>query len=136
MIVLNWQILTKVEGVEFGRLPDMVELSVLKGKAKVAFAATDNIKKLSAGLETKNKTKEAILVSYSEKDSEGKPVINDKGEYQFPDGDAKDTCIKEITDLEQLDSGIELITISRADLNSMDGLSGNLLLRLGDLITD
>lgn len=134
MIVLNWQISTKLEdGSEVGYMPSLAELALLKLNSKVAFAVTKNLKKFSASVELKLKTREAILIAWSAKDADDKPLIIDTV-YQFPDDEAKTQCIKEMTDLEQLDSGVDIHQINEADLESVDGLSVNLIFRLGDLI--
>ena len=108
---------------------------MLKGNAKVAFAVAKNIKKLSVAHEVKNKARESILTAYAAKNEDGTPLI-EGNEYQFPHEEAKAECIQEISDLEQLDSGVELHQISEANIETVKEITANLILRLSYVIVE
>lgn len=134
--VLNGQIsYQELDGSIVGMLPALNQISLLKSSTKVAFAVAKNIKKLTAAHETKSKTREAMLIASALKDEEGKPVIKDL-KYQFPDKETELECIKKVTELETLDSGVVLHHLTEADIETIQGITAHHIVHLGDLILE
>lgn len=137
MVIKNWQIYSKLNnGTEIGLLPALNELSLLKGNAKVAYATAKNIKILTSALEIKNKVHESIVKAHAIQDAEGKFPTDEKGEFLFETEEVKDSVIKELTDLDALDSEVSIHLIYQADIETVQEITGNLILRLGEIISE
>ena len=93
--------------------------AVLRAKklpVKIGYAINRNIIILSEAAEAYNVAREKIIEEYTEKDSEGKPVVKDNS-YVFKDTQRFN---KDLEELLGIDTEVNLHTISEKDIEKCD----------------
>lgn len=93
--------------------------AVLRAKklpVKIGYAINRNIIILSEAAEAYNVAREKIIEEYTEKDSEGKPVVKDNS-YVFKDIQRFN---KDLEELLGIDTEVNLHTISEKDIEKCD----------------
>ena len=93
--------------------------AVLRAKklpVKIGYAINRNIIILSEAAEAYNVAREKIIEEYTEKDSEGKPIVKDNS-YVFKDTQRFN---KDLEELLGIDTEVNLHTISEKDIEKCD----------------
>ncbi len=109
-----------VDAVNFQQVYN--ELSGMRLPIKVAYG----LQKIYNGLKQDNEFFETrikeIINSYAKKDENGNPILTNDGKGIEVDGEKKDDCNKEISELYQTEITAPVVNLTLEDLISVDGL--------------
>lgn len=99
-------------------IPTLQKLSQKQLPIKVSYTISKNIKAIEEELKIYEEERQKLIKKYAELDKEGKPKVNDNGNYIIKQENQLDFN-KEVLELLNIETDVN---ISKIDLNALEGL--------------
>lgn len=99
-------------------IPTLQKLSQEQLPIKISYTISKNIKAIEEELKIYEEERQKLIKKYAELDKEGKPKVNDNGNYVIKQENQLDFN-KEVLELLDIETDIN---ISKVDLNALEGL--------------
>lgn len=101
--------------------------------AGIAYKMAKNMKALRPLHEAYEETRLKIMEEAALKDEAGKPII-ENGRFKFETPQIEQEAINKVNELNKADNEIEFQVVKKADLEKVNGMTGNMMLAFLDFV--